>query len=66
MSWWHIFGGVVPEGMFAGTYQTIVLGPMDHAVPVNEEMDGLAWLATMNHEPQQEDMDVLAPWEYVQ
>lgn len=65
MSWWHIFGGVVLEGLFAGTWQMTVVGPMDHAVPADEELDGLPWIATLDHEPTQEEQDALTPWEFV-
>lgn len=65
MRWWHVFGGLVPAGLFAGTYQLTVVGPMDHAVPLDEELDGLPWLATMDHDPTQDERDALTPREFV-
>ena len=66
--YWHIFGGVIPEGEFlAGCWHTIVAGPSDYAVPPSTELaHGTKWLQTLNHKPTDAEVAVHTPEEYQQ
>lgn len=65
MRYWHFFGREIPEGEFlAGCWQTILVGPVDHAVPRGEECAGVPWLHTWSHYPTPQERDTLAPQEF--
>jgi hypothetical protein len=67
VSYWHAYGGVVPEGEFlGGCWHQVISGPHDHAVPKGDlelETYSLPWIKTWGHEPTEEEKRALEPVE---
>lgn len=55
---WHVYGGIVSHGELQGAFATITL-ELTQPQEMLYEHGGLPYLASFDHEPTEEEMDVL-------
>lgn len=59
-TYWHIYAGEMAEDMFL----SFVAGPTENAIPLEEVIEGVPWVQTLNHKPTQQEIDQHTPQEW--